>query len=416
MAHRRPVYLPHPPVPARARYRVDMPTDALLVWSEDLVSYDFGVGHPMTPVRLRLTHDLLADLGVLTWPGLRVLPAPVADDEDLLLVHTEDYVADVRAAEADGLPRPERGIGDGDTPVFGHLHSASARIVGSTVTAAREVWEGRAARAVSIAGGMHHAMPGRASGFCVYNDVAVAIAWLLDHGARKVAYVDLDAHHGDGVERTFWDDPRVLTISVHQHPGSLFPGTGYAQDTGSPQARGTAVNVALPEGTAGPAWLRAVEAVAEPLVREFEPDVLVSQHGCDCHGSDPLAGLDVSVDAQRAAALLLADLAERHAGGRWVATGGGGYEVVGVVPRAWSHLVAVVAGQPLDPGTPVPASWRARVEDLTGEGSPAMMSDGDEVRLRPFAEGFNPDDPVDRAIMATRQAVFPWHGLDPITS
>jgi acetoin utilization protein AcuC len=390
--------------------------DALLVWSDDLVGYDFGVGHPMTPVRLRLTHDLLGDLGLLDLPGLRTVPAPEATDADILLVHTPEYLAEVRAAEADGLSRPAHGLGDDDNPVFDHLHSASARIVGSTLTAARAVWEGEAARAVSIAGGMHHAMPSRASGFCVYNDVAVAIAWLLARGARKVAYVDLDAHHGDGVERVFWDDPRVLTISVHQHPGTLFPGTGYAQDIGSPEARGTAVNVALPEHTAGPAWLRAVEAVAEPLVREFAPDILVSQHGCDSHGKDPLAGLDVSVDAQRAAVLLMAELAERHAGGRWVATGGGGYEVVGVVPRAWSHLVAVVAGHPLDPATPVPQAWRDRVRDLADVASPATMSDGDEAHLAPFVEGFNPDDPVDRAIMATRQAVFPWHGLDALTS
>ncbi|UNX54448.1 acetoin utilization protein AcuC [Georgenia sp. TF02-10] len=393
-----------------------MPADALLVWSDDLVSYDFGVGHPMAPVRLLLTHDLLADLGVLAWPGLVVAPAPVAPDSELLRVHEAEYVAAVRAAEADGAAPVGFGLGDADTPVFGQVHTASARIVGSTVAAAEAVWTGTARRAVSLAGGMHHAMARRASGFCVYNDVAVAIAWLLDHGAGRVAYVDLDAHHGDGVERAFWDDPRVLTLSVHQHPGSLFPGTGYAQDVGPATARGFAANVALPPGTQDAGWLRAVEAVAEPLVREHAPDVLVTQHGCDCHGADPLAELDVSVDAQRAAALLMADLAEQHAHGRWLATGGGGYEVVGVVPRAWSHLAAVVAGHPLDPGTALPEEWRRRVHDLADVTAPATMTDGRDGRLVPFAAGYNPDDAVDRAIMATRQAVFPWHGLDPVTS
>nr|WP_098484273.1 acetoin utilization protein AcuC [Georgenia soli] len=385
----------------------------VMVWSDDLVGYDFGVGHPMAPVRLVLTHELLADLGLLELPGLKILPAPVASDADLELVHTADYVAAVREAEEDGRPRPERGLGDGDTPVFGRVHTASARIVGSTLAAARAVWEGEAPRAVSLAGGMHHAMAQRASGFCVYNDVAVSIAWLLRAGARRVAYVDLDAHHGDGVERAFWDDDRVLTLSVHQHPGSLFPGTGYPQDVGSPAARGTAVNVALPPGTSDDGWLRAVEALAVPLVREHAPDVLVTQHGCDCHRSDPLAQLDVSVDAQRRSAMLMAELADAHAGGRWLATGGGGYEVVGVVPRAWSHLVGVVAGHPVDPATPVPESWRQMVRDLADVSAPETMSDGRDAVIRRFAEGYNPDDDADRAIMATRQAVFPWYGLDP---
>jgi acetoin utilization protein AcuC len=389
-----------------------MPADALLVWCEDLVSYDFGLAHPMTPVRLLLTHQLLEDLGVLDG-DVRVVPAPVASDADLGRVHTAEYLDVVRRAQADGHAAPGYGLGDDDTPVFGQVHTASARIVGSTLMAAQAVWRGDVHRAASIAGGMHHAMPARASGFCVYNDAGVAISWLLEQGAR-VAYIDLDAHHGDGVERMFWDEERVLTISVHQHPGSLFPGTGYAQDVGSAGARGGAVNVALPPQTSDAGWLRAVEAVTEPLVRAHAPDVVVSQHGCDCHGTDPLAQLDVSIDAQRAAQLLVADVADRYAGGRWVALGGGGYEVIGVVPRAWAHLVAVVAGRPLEPGTAVPEAWRQRVRELADVEAPRTMSDGRDVRFARFADGFNPDDPVDRAIMATRQAVFPWHGLDPM--
>lgn len=388
-----------------------MVADALLVWSEDLVSYDFGAGHPMAPVRLQLTHRLMEELGVLD--GLRVLPAPVATDDDLLRVHTRGLIDAVKAAQRDGRANPTHGLGDADNPVFGQVHTASARIVGSTLTAARAVWDGTAARAVSLAGGMHHAMANRASGFCVYNDVAVAIAWLVDQGAR-VAYVDLDAHHGDGVERAFWDDDRVLTVSVHQHPGTLFPGTGYPQDVGAQDARGYAVNVALPRRTADAAWLRAVEAVAAPLVAAHAPDVLVTQHGCDCHGADPLAELDVSVDAQRAAVLLLEGLAEAHAGGRWVACGGGGYEVIGTVPRVWTHLMAAVGGRPIDPSTPVPEAWRRWVHELTDATPPLTMGDGRDGTFARFADGFNPDDDVDRAIMATRKAVFPWHGLDPM--
>lgn len=386
----------------------------VLAWSPSLVSYDFGVGHPMAPVRLVLTHALMTELGLTT--RFRTVAAPIADDADLRRVHDPDYIDAVRGAQADGRPNRARGLGDEDTPVFGAVHDASARIVGATLAAAEEVYAGRARRALSVAGGMHHAMPSRAAGFCVYNDCAIAIHRLLELGARRVVYVDLDAHHGDGVERAFWNDDRVLTISVHQHPDSLFPGTGFAQDVGGAEARGWAVNVALPPGTSDAAWLRAVEAVVEPLVREVEPDVLVTQHGADGHGRDPLTHLDVSVDAQRAAALLMAELADRHASGRWVATGGGGYEVVNVVPRAWSHLAAVVAGSPLAADAPVPQAWREMVQELVDGEPPRTMSDGGTSDFRPFWQGYDPASEVDRAILATRAAVFPWHGLDPQTS
>jgi len=382
----------------------------VLLWSEELLEYDFGAGHPMAPLRLALTYRLLQDLGLLD--SFTVQPVDAAGDDLLLRVHEADYLTAVRAAAA-GTPDPARGLGGSDTPVFGQMHEAGARIVGSTLGAAGAVWEGRAPRGLSLAGGMHHAMPGRASGFCVYNDVAVTIASLLEAGAERVAYVDLDAHHGDGVERAFWDDDRVLTVSVHQHPGNLFPGTGYAQDLGGPSARGTAVNVPLPPGTGDVPWLRVLDAVVVPLVAEFEPQLLLTQHGCDAHLLDPLAELAVSVDAQRRAALLMAELADTHAGGRWVATGGGGYDIVSVVPRAWAHLAAVVAGRPLEPDLPVPAAWREAVGELLGVDTPATMGDDVAGGYRPWSGGYDPDDPVDRAIMATRGAVFPWHGLDP---
>lgn len=384
-----------------------------LPWSEELTAYDFGPGHPMAPVRLRLTVSLLAGLGLLD-DGVEVVAPQVADDATLRLVHTPDYLAAVRAAGS-GVPAPERGLGTSDDPIFPGMHEAAARVVGATVAAARAVWTGAADRAVSLAGGLHHAMPDHASGFCVYNDVAVAIAWLLEAGARRVAYVDVDAHHGDGVERTFWDDPRVLTISVHQDGTTLFPGTGFAGEVGGPQARGSAVNVPLPPGTDDAGWLRAIDAVVGPLVADFAPDVLVSQHGCDAHRLDPLTDLAVTVDGLRAAALLVADLAERHAGGRWVATGGGGYAVSGVVPRAWAHLVAVAAGRPLDPATPTPASWRTEVEDL-GLAAPATLSDGVDAAYRSWDAGYDPHRALDRAVLAARTASFPWHGLDPYSS
>ena len=201
------------------------------------------------------------------------------------------------------------------------MHEAAAHVVGASLEAFRQVWSGESLHAANITGGLHHAMPDRASGFCVYNDVAIGIRWLLEQGAERVAYVDVDVHHGDGVEAIFWDDPRVLTISLHETGQFLFPGTGFSGDVGGEGAEGSAVNVALPPGTADAGWLRAFHAVVPDLVREFAPDVLVTQHGCDSHAEDPLAHLMLSVDGQRAAYVALHELAHEVADGRWVATG-----------------------------------------------------------------------------------------------
>ncbi|MGH8970837.1 MAG: acetoin utilization protein AcuC, partial [Actinomycetes bacterium] len=268
-----------------------------------------------------------------------------------------------------------------------------------------------AEHAVNVAGGLHHAMAGAASGFCVYNDPAVAIAWLLDQGADRVAYVDVDVHHGDGVERAFWDDPRVLTISIHESGRYLFPGTGFAGDTGGPGAEGFAVNVALPPGTGDGPWLRAFHAVVPPLLGEFRPQVLVSQHGCDSHVLDPLAHLALTVDAQRTSYEAIHDLAHRHAGGRWVALGGGGYELVDVVPRVWTHLIAEAAGHRVPPTSEVPEGWRAHVVERLGVPGPARMTDGATPSWRDWSAGYDPADAVDRAVVATQRAVFPAHGL-----
>ena len=213
------------------------------------------------------------------------------------------------------------------------------------------------------------------------------------------------------MQAAFYDDPRVLTISLHEHPSTLFPGTGYPGETGTGPGEGFAVNVALPAGTRDAAWLRALDAVAVPLLRAYQPQVLVTQHGCDSHRLDPLANLALSVDGQRRAQLILHDLAHELCGGRWIATGGGGYALVQVVPRTWAHLLAVAAEAPLDPETPVPAPWRELARTLTGETAPLTMTDGEPGVFVSFSSGADPGDPVDRTILRTRSAVFPSHGL-----
>ena len=206
------------------------------------------------------------------------------------------------------------GLGTSDDPVFPGMHEASALVAGATLAAARDVWTSAASHGASIGGGLHHAMRRSASGFCVYNDPAIAISWLLEQGAARIAYVDVDVHHGDGVQAAFYDDPRVLTISLHEHPATLFPGTGLPSETGTGPGDGFAVNVALPAGTGDAGWLRAFDAIVPPLLREFQPQVLVSQHGCDSHRLDPLAHLEVSVDGQRRVQSLLHRLAHETAG------------------------------------------------------------------------------------------------------
>ncbi|MFC4589028.1 acetoin utilization protein AcuC [Sphaerisporangium corydalis] len=379
-----------------------------VVWDDALVSYDFGPGHPLAPVRVELTMALARELGVLDKVE-RSGCAPATDDE-LSLVHERDYIAAVRRVSADGMPDLSCGLGTTDNPAFAGVHEASALVAGATLAAARAVWTGEAEHGLNVAGGLHHAMPNRASGFCVYNDPAMAIAWMLSQGARRVAYVDVDVHHGDGVQAIFYDDPRVLTISLHESPRTLFPGTGYPSETG---VEGTAVNVALPAGCGDEGWLRAFHAVVPPLLREFRPEVLVTQHGCDSHALDPLAHMMLSLDGQRRSYAALHALAHETAGGRWLATGGGGYELVQVVPRAWSHLMAEAAGDPIKPGTPTPQAWREFAHARTGEIPPLTMTDGRSPEFTDFSGGYDPGDAIDRAIMATRKAIFPFHGLDP---
>jgi acetoin utilization protein AcuC len=220
-------------------------------------------------------------------------------------------------------------------------------------------------------------------------------------------------HHGDGVQAAFYDDPRVLTISLHEHPMTLFPGTGLPRETGGPHAEGMAVNVALPAGTGDAGWLRAFDAVVPPLLREFRPEILVSQHGCDSHRLDPLAHLELSVDGQRTAHQRLHRLAHETAGGRWLLTGGGGYALVQVVPRTWTHLLAEASGRPVDPASMTPQPWRDYTRQRTGVPAPQQMTDGAPATFTPFEAGYDPDDPVDRTVLATRTATFPSHGLLP---
>ncbi len=379
----------------------------------------------MKPARLKFTMALAESLGLLE--GVEpVRPTPAAPG-DLLRVHTAAYIEAVEhAVQPPGAPlAPPHGLGSPDNPVFPRMHQAASVIVGGTLAAAQAIAEGRTRRAVSIGGGMHHAMPDAASGFCIYNDAAIAISWLLDHGFDRIAYLDVDVHHGDGVQRAFYGDPRVLTFSIHQHPATLWPNTGWPEESGMGAAEGTALNLAMLPGTRDAQWLRGFHAVAPGALAAFRPQIVVSQCGVDTHREDPLADLELTVDGQRAAFLAMRELADRYAEGRWLAVGGGGYGLVRVVPRSWTHLLAAALDREIAPETAIPQDWIAKVRaEAPAAEPPSTMGDGGDVTYSPWdgpgGTGETGDAHLDRAqravdtaVLATRRATFGLLGLDP---
>jgi acetoin utilization protein AcuC len=326
----------------------------LLVFGPRSTSYDFGPTHPLTPLRFGPGIDLLRSIGAI--PGLA--PEPAADD-DLRRCHTADYIATVRRLSAAPDGPPGRGIGHADNPPFAGMHEAAAAVAGGSLRAVEAILRGDVEHAFHPGGGLHHAMPDRASGFCIYDDPALAIARARADGLR-VLYIDLDVHHGDGVQVMFAADPGVLTISIHESGRYLFPGTGFAGELGPGEATGTSVNVPLEPWTGEAGWLAAVRSLVPVLAASFAPDLLVTQHGSDSHAWDPLAHLGVTTTAMGDAARLCDAVAHRWAGGRWLATGGGGYAAYRVVPRAWS--LVWLAGAHRDAPGATSEAWRERWE------------------------------------------------------
>lgn len=329
-----------------------MTSEPLVVYGDVNLEYDFGPEHPLTPRRFRPSIDLLRTVGATNF----VEPRRASDDE-LARLHSPDYIDTVQAFSVEPWHPPQAGIGPGDCPQFAGMHEASAAIAGGSIDAVDRILDGEVEHAFNPAGGLHHAMAGRASGFCIYNDVALGVARARDAGHR-VLYVDLDVHHGDGTQALFWEDPQVLTFSIHQDGRTLFPGTGFVDERGGEGARGTVVNVPLEPFSGDGSWLAAVEQVVPALADAFRPTLLVSQHGCDTHAYDPLAHLRLTTRAYRAATLMLDRIAHTHAEGRWLATGGGGYDAYRVVPRSWSLVWFAQAHR--DPPHETDPEWRER--------------------------------------------------------
>ena len=357
------------------RYRRGVADVPLLVYGPRSPTYDFGPSHPLTPRRFGPGIDLLRAFGAE--PG--VAPEPASDDE-LLLCHTAKYLAAVKrfsSGDVDPWSASEAGIGPGDDPPFPGMHEAAAAVAGGSLRAMEAILRGHVEHAFHPGGGLHHAMPGRASGFCIYDDPAIAIARARQIGQR-VMYVDLDVHHGDGVEAIHAADPGVLTVSFHESGRYLFPGTGFVSEVGEGTAAGSVVNVPLEPETGEAAWIAAVSTIVPELAASFAPDIIVSQHGCDTHAWDPLAHLLVTTTAMGRAARLVDTLAHRWSSGRWLATGGGGYGVYRVVPRAWAHVW--LAGAHREPPDRLPNAWRERwTAESARYGDPSMPETLDDA-------------------------------------
>ena len=335
----------------------DTPTapEPLVVYSERSLEYDFGPWHPLTPRRFPPAVELMKAVGAARFAA----PEPAAD-EQLSRLHAPEFIATVKQFSGDQDRSPAMGIGPGDCPAFPGMHEASARVAGGSIAAVESILRGDAVHAFHPGGGLHHAMRARASGFCIYNDVALAVAAARDAGHR-VLYVDLDVHHGDGTQALFWDDPDVLTFSIHETGQTLFPGTGFVSERGGRGAEGTAVNVPLMPYSGDRSWWPLVERIVPALAEAFRPTFLVTQHGCDSHALDPLAHLRLTTASYARATRLLDDLAHRWCEGRWLATGGGGYDVYRVVPRSWALVWLAQAHRQAPAATP--ADWRARWAD-----------------------------------------------------
>jgi len=336
-----------------------MSSDSIFIYSDQFTRYHFGNNHPFNQIRVKLTFDLLSSIDALS-PNQIVKPR-IATDTELALIHDPNYIKAVKDAGSGILPEERAlnyGLGTEDTPIFQGMHDASALLVGATLTAVDYVMGGKAPHALSLGGGLHHGFRGKASGFCIYNDSAVAIKYIQQHYNARILYVDTDAHHGDGVQWSFYDDPNVCTLSIHETGRYLFPGTGNVTERGSGKGYGYCFNIPVDAFTEDESWLHAYSTAFHEIVEYFRPDVILTQNGVDSHYYDPLTHLSATMKIYREIPKLAHKLAHEYCEGRWIAVGGGGYDIWRVVPRAWSFIWLEMTDQKQKGYGEIPEKWR----------------------------------------------------------
>ncbi|MBD1380147.1 acetoin utilization protein AcuC [Metabacillus arenae] len=330
--------------------------DAAFVYSKAFQKYKFSNKHPFNQLRVELTLDLLKSMKAIDETDM--IEPRTATDEELSLVHDPAYIQAVKAAGQNQLSEEaglNYGIGTEDTPMFENMHEASALLVGGTLTAVDQVMQGNTKHAINLGGGLHHGFRGRASGFCIYNDSAVAIKFIQEKYKARVLYIDTDAHHGDGVQWTFYDDPKVCTLSIHETGRYLFPGTGNVSERGSGRGYGYSFNIPLDAFTEDESWIQAYKRSALEVAEYFRPDVILTQNGADAHYHDPLTHLSATMNIYHEIPKLAHEIAHQYCNGRWIAVGGGGYDIWRVVPRAWSLIWLEM--KKINPVAPLPKEW-----------------------------------------------------------
>ena len=370
---------------------------AAFIYSDDFVGYNFGPGHALQPQRLVMTYELLTAYGAFDLPGSRLVAAQPAREGDILLAHDPEYVEVVRRlSQGEPVANPLiYGFGAIDNPPFAGMYEASLLYVGASIQAAELVASGEERVAFNISGGLHHAMRSRASGFCIFNDPVIVIQKLLRE-FDKVAYVDIDAHHGDGVQDAFYTSNRVLTVSIHESGAYLFPGTGYVHELGAGEGKGFSVNLPLVPGSGDASLLSVFRQGALPILSEFDAPVIVAQFGADGHFGDPLAHLSYTADGWLEAVREILSL-----GKPTVALGGGGYDPSAVC-RMWTLAYGAMVGRGFPEDIPAEFQKRWGVKVLRDDWVP-KPSASDERRVAQQAA---------RTLEELRRLVFPlWPGL-----
>ena len=373
-------------------------------YSDALLQYEFKKDHPLKPDRLNMTYHLTKHLGLLD--KVKEIEPTLASRQELELFHSPEFIDAVEDSGTNNNIHPQYGLGTGDNPIFPLIHDTGARYVGATLDAMRAIMDG-ASNAFCISGGLHHAHKNAASGFCIYNDVAVAIKMLHQKKKYRVLYFDFDAHHGDGVQNAFYKSKDVMTISVHQSGKTLFPGTGFIYETGAAEGVGYSVNVPLHPGAGTPELIRVFDEVVVPLFESFKPDLLVTQMGVDGHYLDPLAHLTYTSHGYETIIRKLRDMSSDICKLGWLAVGGGGYHPVNVA-RLWTLFLAVM----LDDDVPneMPSEFKEACIQFGYHDIPEFMRDEDEV-----VQMYVPREEValdlERSIRRVNELVFPYHGL-----
>ena len=346
------------------------------VYTENFDQYNFGEHHPLTPKRIEVTYALMKAYHLLDHPRVHILPPRMATQEEILRVHTQDYLDTLQKLSGEGISPykavPEYGLGPGDNPIFTGMYNAAMAVCGASLTTADYILDGHS-RAFNITGGLHHAMPSRASGFCIFNDIAVAIEHILHKKpGTKILYLDYDAHHGDGVQWIFYDRPEVLTLSFHQY-GALFPGTGSLKENGEGAGEGYALNVPLLPGLIDTLFMEAFEHIVPKVMAAYEPDIVVLQNGVDMHFTDPLTNMGLSTEGFENIFKKINQYVSKYSSqNKMLAIGGGGYNI-GVVGRAWTMMLAELMGVPIS--EPLPLEWITLLEETSDEPIPSLLRD-----------------------------------------